>query len=162
MDSKIICAVVDTTTNSYDEKSIETVWGACSAQRSAELLAAERAGIQWTESTLRFAVAADEASLTAFLRASGIDETKQLASKRSQAEIDDDHDAEDEERETLTKISAQCDDRAPFDGAKAARRLTKAVAAKAAKDTPSTKVDTESLRRNGLLANVLARKNGTG
>jgi hypothetical protein len=145
-----------------DEVPLATLVAGASAHRMQRLRGAEERGYDWTEATLRFAVAASDPDLGAFLARAGIDETKQLASKRSQAEIDDDHDAEDEARETLKKISAQCDDRAPYDGAKATKRLSKAVAAKAAKDRPSTKVDTESLRRNGLLANLMARKNGTG
>jgi hypothetical protein len=148
----------------HDENSLAMCVAGISSMRQRRLTAAEDAGLIFTPGTLRFCCRATDAEVTEFLRANGIDETKQLAPKRSEAEaeIDDDHDAEDEARETLKKIAAQCDDRAPFDGAQATRRLTKAVAAKAAKGTPSTKVDRAALKRAGLLSNYLARRNGTG
>jgi hypothetical protein len=131
----------------HDENSLAMCVAGISAMRQRRLTAAEDAGLIFTPGTLRFCCRATDAEVTEFLRANGIDETKQLASKRSEAEaeIDDDRDAEDEERATLAKLAAATDPGAPYSLATATKKLGKAIAAKNAKDAPRAS-DAVSLR----------------
>jgi hypothetical protein len=125
---RLITSVVDTSRDSFDCRSIETVVAAISAKRSAEILAAQSAGLQLDEARLRFLCGADPAAFTAFLTASGI--TAEMLSKPYQQTPDDDDAEDDEHQATLRKLAAATMPEAPGDLNKATKRLAKECAKK--------------------------------